>query len=98
VPLSKMAKVKRAIEGYEEFTGNSAGHIDELDVNRSDVAFKFGKCDGILYTTNRDGKTEKYIHEFKAKSRPTLVSNYDGSHIELIGGDYSFTDRGITDN
>lgn len=88
----------KAIDGFEDFSGNKAEYVDELEVNRSEVAFKVGECDGILYTTNRDGKTEKYIHRFKAKSRPTIVSNFDGSHIELIGGDYRFTNRGIVDN
>lgn len=63
-----------------------------------DVGFKFGDCDGILYTTVRDGRTEKYIHTFKKNSRPILASSSDGKQIALIGGKYKFTDRGIVDN
>lgn len=97
VPLSQNAKIKQAIDGYESFTGNKAEYIDQLNIPPTDIAFKIGKCDGIMYSTNRDGKNEKYIHKFKMKSRPTLISNFDGSHVAIIGGDYDFTDRGIVD-
>ena len=62
-----------------------------------DTAFKIGQCDGILYTTVRDGRTEKYIHKFKKNSRPVLVSNFDGKSLGLVGGKYHFTERGIED-
>lgn len=63
-----------------------------------EVAFKVGDVDAILYTTKRDGKTEHYIHEFKKSSRPTLISEYDGSKIAVVGGRYRFTEAGIIDH
>ena len=62
-----------------------------------DVGYKFGECDFVGYTTVRDGKTERYIHRFKKRSRPSLVSAHDGSEIRMVGGSYEFTDAGITD-
>ena len=56
-----------------------------------------GELDGVLYTTVRDGETEKYIHEFKKKSRPLLVSSHDGDSLHIIGGEYEFTEKGIED-
>lgn len=52
----------------------------------------------MLYTTVRDGKKERYIHNFKKSARPNLVASHDGAKIALIGGNYRFTDRGIVDN
>jgi hypothetical protein len=61
------------------------------------VAFKIGDCDGILYTTVRDGVTESYIHKFKKKSRPVLASSFDGKQLLILAGGYEFTERGIVD-
>ena len=57
-----------------------------------------GECLGIMYATTRDGKLEKYLHEFKPSARPDLVAKHDGSQLGLIGGDFVFTEAGITDN
>ena len=62
-----------------------------------DVALKVGWCDGILYTTERDGNVEKYIHKFKKSSRPLLAASFDGKNLLLLGGAFRFTDRGIVD-
>jgi len=63
-----------------------------------DVVFRVGTVDGILYTTVRDGNTEKYIHEFKKKSRPHLAVSHDGKQLFILGGGYAFTERGIVDH
>lgn len=91
-------KILTAIENFEEFTGMTPEYIDKKDLPKLEVGFKIGTCDGLLYTTVRDGRTEKYVHKFKRRARPILVSNFDGSFIALIGGHYKFTDRGIVDN
>jgi len=62
-----------------------------------DVAANIGSCDGILYTTVRDGVEESYIHKFKKSARPQMVAKHDGSAIALIGGNYEFKDSGIND-
>lgn len=50
----------------------------------------------IGYSAKRDGKVEKYIHEFK-KSRPVLASSYAGDQLFLVNGRYKFTNTGIND-
>jgi hypothetical protein len=91
-------KIKEAIENFEKFTGHTPEFIDKNDLPKFDVGFKVGMCDGVLYTTVRDGRTEQYIHKFKQRARPILASNYDGSFIALLGGHYKFTERGIVDD
>lgn len=90
--------IEKAKKQFKQFTGHDPDYIDTLKVPRLKHGFQFGSCDGILYTTVRDGQTEKYTHTFKKSSRPALVANYDGDFIALVGGNYSFTDRGIVDN
>lgn len=91
-------KIMKAIKLFEKFSGHTPEYIDKKDLPKIDVGFKIGTLDGLLYTTVRDGRTEKYVHKFKRRARPILVSNFDGSFIALVGGDYKFTDRGIVDN
>lgn len=55
-------------------------------------------CDGILYETVRDGKVEHYVHKFKKGARPVLAAGHDGKSLALIGGKFTFTERGIVDN
>ena len=62
-----------------------------------DTGLKVGKCCGIMYETIRDGKNEKYLHEFKKASQPDLAISHDGQQIFLIGGSYLFKDSGIND-
>ena len=90
-------KIKRAVGLYEEFTGHDATFIDNFDISLPSVAARIGFLDAVMYTTVRDGKTEKYIHEFKKHSRPLLAVSFDGRQLLVIGGSYQFTDRGIED-
>lgn len=97
VPPSSKAKLKMASSLYEDFTGHDADEVIEVKVRDFNVGMPVGECDGVLYTTVRDGVTEKYIHKFKKNSRPTLVTSFDGRQLALIGGNFRFTDRGIED-
>lgn len=97
MPPSKALKIKKAAELYQDFTGHRPGHIDTIKLASKGVGFKIGQVDGIMYTTVRDGKTEKYIHEFRNKSRPLLASSFDGKQLYILGGGYKFTNRGIVD-
>jgi len=71
--------------------------VDMVDRPAHDVLMLIGHCDGVLYTTRRDGQVEKYIHKFSGKSRPLLASSFDGKQLYLLGGAYDFTEEGITD-
>lgn len=92
-------KLTKAIRLFERFTGHSAKYVDTVKKPEiPDVALVVGKCIGIMYETTRDGVKEKYIHEFRGKAKPTLITDQDGNHLFLIGGTYTFTEAGITDN
>lgn len=92
------AQKKRAGDLYRNFTGHEPG--DEVMIDKPNipgVMSVIGDVDGILYTTVRDGVTEKYIHKFKKNSRPLFCVSPDGLQLHLIGGSYEFGERGIID-
>lgn len=59
------------------------------------VALAVGDLDFVGYTTVRDGRVEKYIHRFPKKRRPLLATSHDGASLEILGGDFQFTEAGI---
>lgn len=92
------AEFERAAKLYENFTGHQAEPLAQINLPaQPKVALVVGRCDGVLYTTVRDGKREKYIHQFKAKDAPILCVSPDGYQILLIGGNFRFTELGIVD-
>lgn len=86
-----------AADLYEGFSGHKARFVDKVPLPTHKVGIVVGKCDGVLYTTIRDGKRERYIHEFRSRARPLLISSSDGRQLYLIGGSYRFTHSGIVD-
>lgn len=95
VPPSEIAQARKL---FEDFTGHTVTEITRLDLPPTPkVGLAVGTCDGILYTTERDGKIEKYIHTFKKNARPLFAVSHDGLQLLLIGGKYEFTEAGITD-
>lgn len=91
--------VRKSAHLYTNFTGHEDVEITKIKVPQiPDAVVAFGTVDGILYSTVRDGVAEKYIHKFKAASRPLLCASPDGKQLYLIGGSYDFTDRGIVDS
>jgi len=98
VPPSSRANVSRAAELYEKFSGHDAEEVGRVDKPVvPDVLIAIGDCDGILYTTVRDGVVEKYIHKFKNSAKPLFCVSPDGTALFLIGGNFDFTERGIVD-
>lgn len=94
----KREQIARAADLFERFTGMDAEEIGSVNVPEiPPVGVAVGTLDGVLYTTVRDGVTEKYIHKFKAKDRPLLVVSPDGKSMFIVGGRYDFTERGIVD-
>jgi hypothetical protein len=86
-----------AMRLFADFTGHEGEPWAKARVKLPKAAMVIGRCDGVLYTTVRDGKTEKYIHRFKANSAPILCASPDGCQLFLFGGSFRFTDRGIVD-
>lgn len=92
------ARIAAASRIYTEFTGHDASEVIEIDKpDFPDTLAVIGDIDGILYTTVRDGITEKYIHKFKKNCRPLFCVSPDGKQLFMLGGSYDFTERGIVD-
>lgn len=91
------AAVEKAADLYVQFRGENPRFIETVKLTVPPVMLLIGECDGVLYTTRREGHIEKYIHEFTKKARPLLCSDYTGNQLFLIGGSYNFTDAGIVD-
>lgn len=95
VPLSRKARVTRAVNLYEQFRGEKPEFIDTVEVADYDTFMVIGYLDFMGYHTRRDGEEERYIHHFNSKSRPLLCSSHDGKQLAIVGGRYKFGDRGI---
>lgn len=96
---SRRDEIAQAADLYSRFSGHEAESIGKVPAPRPlKTAIAIGECDGILYTTVRDNRTEKYIHKFRKADRPLLTVAPDGSQIVLVGGNYRFTERGIVDD
>jgi hypothetical protein len=85
------------MQRYEEFSGHRAGYGEKVKLKIPRAGLVVGELDGVLYTTVRDGETERYVHKFRQKSKPVLVAGSDGRSLHVLGGDYEFTERGIVD-
>jgi len=89
--------VREATSLYEKFSGEKARQVQRVKLPHHGVLILIGECEKIAYNTVRDGRVERYIHTFRARSRPILASSHDGTQLYLLDGAYRFTDRGITD-
>lgn len=85
-------RAKRLLESFAERPTKKEQYVKVPTLPKVGVAF--GRVLGIMYQTE-DG--ENFIHRFRAKSRPLIVSSPDGKQLFLIGGSYNFTERGIVD-
>lgn len=95
---SQRSQVEKAAALYERFSGHDAEFVGRVAVPKIPaVAVAIGEVDGILYSTVRDGRLEKYIHKFHKSDRPLFVVDPHGKCLYLIGGNYRFTERGIVD-
>ncbi len=54
--LKTKGKIKDCIKLFKRFREEEPEFIDEIIVPTIDVAMLIGTCDGILYTTRRNGK------------------------------------------
>ena len=91
--------IARAADLYQRFSGHDPEVVGRIRVEAlPKVAVAIGHVDGILYTTVRDGVKEKYIHKFRAADKPMFVVSPCGKRLFLVGGAYTFTERGIVDD
>jgi hypothetical protein len=98
IPRASRNDIEKAADLYERFSGHEAEEVGRVTVPPlPKVGVAIGEVDGILYSTVRDGKHEKYIHKFHKADKPLFVVSPDGKTLFLIGGCYTFTERGIVD-
>lgn len=96
--MSRADDIARATRLYRSFRGHDPTEVISIPPPRLvRTGLLVGSCDGILYTTERDGKVEKYIHKFARSDRPYFAVSPDGLQILLLGGRFRFTERGIVD-
>jgi len=94
---NRQTQIEHAMALFKRFRLDDPQHVDDVKFSTPEVGMVIGDCDGILYTTVRNGKTERYQHDFKKSARPLLVASWDGKQVLLVGGNYNFTQDGITD-
>lgn len=80
---------------FQDFSGHEAERVEKINRKVPRVALAIGELDFVGYTAKRDGKQERYIHRFPKKSRPLLAASHDGRTLEILGGEFQFTEAGI---
>lgn len=91
-------KLKRARKAFTEFSGHRPNKVVKRQLDDKEVTgYRLGSLLGVAYEARRDGKTDRYFHEFGKKARPDLVVKDDGSQLYISGGNYAVTDHGIED-
>lgn len=90
--------MRQANKLYEGFTGEKLSGGKKVSRPKIPaVLVNMGKIDGVMYSAMRDGKVQRFVHEFKSKARPTFAVSPDGKQLFMLGGAYNFTERGIVD-
>lgn len=90
--------VEKAARRFSRFTGHRADKLEMLPFpGKPRAGLAVGPVLMVGYSAMRDGKRENYLHKFATHARPMLVASDDGKSLHLIGGRYTFTERGIVD-
>lgn len=95
----KSPDMRAAAKLYTGFTGNAPTKVRRVRVPSpsSRVRLQVGSVTAIMYLARDGRKKVHYVHRFRAGSRPSLTATPDGKKLELLGGAFRFTDRGIVD-
>lgn len=91
------AAVERAAQLFREFREAEPGRIKHTDIRTPAAAIQVGELDGVMYRTTHGGKREKYLHTFRKNARPQMLASHDGKQLLIVGGNFTFTRRGIVD-
>lgn len=98
VPASSVEQqVFDAGKRYKRFTGMDPDLVEWIEIPEFHALACIGEIDALEYTTVRDGVEERYRHSFKTKARPLFGVTPDGQTIVILGGGFTFTERGIVD-
>lgn len=96
--MIKSADARKAAKLLTGFTGRAPTRARVVRQSKpSRVRLQVGTVTAIMYLSQDGGKPVHYIHRFRAGVRPSLVATPDGRSLELHGGAFRFTDRGIVD-
>jgi hypothetical protein len=97
-PHLRPSRLSQAGKLLKDFSGHAPTEILRVPVKNIKRGLVIGTLDAVPYTTIRDGRTERYIHRFKADARPLLVASSDGRRLGIVGGRFQFTEAGIVDD
>lgn len=96
--MTRAPDTGRAARAFEDFTGRKPVKLRQEKLDDGPVVgWEMGPLVGVAYEAVRDGKKDRYFHEFAEKSRPRLVSREDGRQLYIAGGKYKVTERGVVD-
>ena len=96
--MGKHRPGRRAARAFEAFTGAQPRQVRSAPLDSHDVdGWRLGRTVGVAYEAVRDGKRERYFHEFKRSAAPDLVVRDDGRQLYFAGGSYKVASRGIED-
>jgi hypothetical protein len=91
-----MAKreLNQGVKLFRDFNSREPEYLDKIEIPRYDMLVFIGPCLAIEYLAD-DGYP--YRHKFKKSAAPDLCTTPDGKQLVLVGGNFTFTERGITD-
>ncbi len=90
------AQLRAASRRYRGFTGRAPGALTKIPAPEPfKIGVAFGTLVEVVYQSERDGQL--YRHTFRKSSRPLVVASHDGKQVQIVGGRFAFTDRGIVD-
>ncbi len=88
----------RAASRYSRFTGENAELSGKVRVPPwPTVVTAIGTLDFVGYSTMRDGRLQRFRHDFHPSDAPLLCFTPDGKRIIILAGNFTFTERGIVD-
>lgn len=89
-------KAKRA---FRSFSGHEPAELIDIPQPAPAAhAWLLGELEAVTYRATRDGRSDRYHHEFKRAARPVLAVTVPSAQLVVIGGRYTVTDAGITDH
>lgn len=95
---ASLRKISAAKKLYTAFSGHPAEVFARIPAPKvPDVMLAIGKIRAVEYEAIRAGEKAIYRHSFAQHARPLLAASHDGRTVMLLGGAYTFTDRGIVD-
>lgn len=88
------------IDMFRKFHDFLPSGVDPVEVETRTIPkilAALGRLEAVVYRSDKWGRPmTSYIHKFKAKDRPLLCTNADGTQLYIVGGSYKIEADGIT--